>query len=387
MEKTWRWFGPSDPIKLNELRQIGVEGIVTSLYDIPAGELWPEDRVGRLRGMIEDSGLRWSVVESLPVAETIKYGGADRDEVIDLYRGSLAALGRQGIRTVCYNFMPVIDWVRTDLRHALPDGSTTLYFDYAKLAYFDIRILEREGAEKDYPDTVLERMEKFAATATQADRRELVDTIIVKTQGFICGNISDGEAAPVRRFKALMEPYRGVGREQLLSNLGYFLDAVLPVCREYDIKLCIHPDDPPMQVFGLPRIAGSAGDIRKILAAADDFHNGLTFCAGSLSAGAHNDVEAMAREFAPRTHFVHLRSCNLLPGGDFIEAPHTSGRVNLPELIRIFERQGRNLPMRVDHGREMLGDADKGYNPGYSFHGRMLAFAQVEGMMAALESE
>lgn len=387
MEKTWRWFGPSDPIKLNELRQIGVEGIVTSLYDIPAGELWPEDRVGRLRRMIEDSGLRWSVVESLPVAEAIKYGGADRDEVIDRYRGSLAALGRQGIRTVCYNFMPVIDWVRTDLRHALPDGSTTLYFDYAKLTYFDIRILEREGAEKDYPDTVLERMEKFAATATQADRRELVDTIIVKTQGFICGNISDGEAAPVRRFKALMEPYRGVGREQLLSNLGYFLDAVLPVCREYDINMCIHPDDPPMQVFGLPRIAGSAGDIRKILAAADDFHNGLTFCAGSLSAGAHNDVEAMAREFAPRTHFVHLRSCNLLPGGDFIEAPHTSGRVNLPELIRIFERQGRNLPMRVDHGREMLGDADKGYNPGYSFHGRMLAFAQVEGMMAALKSE
>lgn len=387
MEKTWRWFGPSDPIKLNELRQIGVEGIVTSLYDIPAGELWPEDRVGRLRGMIEDSGLRWSVVESLPVAETIKYGGADRDEVIDRYRRSLAALGRQGIRTVCYNFMPVIDWVRTDLRHALPDGSTTLYFDYAKLAYFDIRILEREGAWKDYPDTVLERMEKFAATATRADRRELVDTIIVKTQGFICGNISDGEAAPVRRFKAMMEPYRGVGREQLLSNLGYFLDAVLPVCREYDINMCIHPDDPPMQVFGLPRIAGSAGDIRKILAAADDFHNGLTFCAGSLSAGAHNDVEAMAREFAPRTHFVHLRSCNLLPGGDFIEAPHTSGRVNLPELIRIFERQGRNLPMRVDHGREMLGDADKGYNPGYSFHGRMLAFAQVEGMMAALESE
>ena len=149
MEKTWRWFGPSDPIKLNELRQIGVEGIVTSLYDIPAGELWPEDRVGRLRGMIEDSGLRWSVVESLPVAETIKYGGADRDKVIDRYRGSLAALGRQGIRTVCYNFMPVIDWVRTDLRHALPDGSTTLYFDYAKLTYFDIRILEREGAEKD----------------------------------------------------------------------------------------------------------------------------------------------------------------------------------------------------------------------------------------------
>ena len=387
MEKTWRWFGPSDPIKLNGLRQIGVEGIVTSLYDIPAGELWPEDRVGRLRGMIEDSGLRWSVVESLPVAETIKYGGADRDEVIDRYRGSLAALGRQGIRTVCYNFMPVIDWVRTDLRHALPDGSTTLYFDYAKLAYFDIRILEREGAWKDYPDTVLERMEKFAAAATEADRRELVDTIIVKTQGFICGNISDGEAAPVRRFKAMMEPYRGVGREQLLSNLGYFLDAVLPVCREYDINLCIHPDDPPMQVFGLPRIAGSAGDIRKILAAADDFHNGLTFCAGSLSAGAHNDVEAMAREFAPRTHFVHLRSCNLLPGGDFIEAPHTSGRVNLPELIRIFERQGRNLPMRVDHGREMLGDADKGYNPGYSFHGRMLAFAQVEGMMAALKSE
>lgn len=383
MERTWRWFGPSDPVSLGMLRQIGVEGIVTSLYDEPAGKEWSRERVAALKKTIDDSGLRWSVVESLPVAEAIKYGGSGRDVAIDNYIRSLAVLGRLGIRTVCYNFMPVIDWVRTDLHHALPDGSTTLYFDYSKLAYFDMHILGREGAEKDYPEDVLERMEKFASVASDRDRAELVDTIIVKTQGFICGNIAEGDSSPVRHFTELMKPYRGLGREDLLSNLKYFLDAVLPVCREYDVNLCIHPDDPPMQVFGLPRIAGSASDIRKILAAADDVHNGLTFCAGSLSAGVHNDVPAMAEEFAPRTHFVHLRSCNLLPGGDFIEAPHTSGRVDLAELIRIFGRQQRNIPMRIDHGREMLGDSDKGYNPGYSFHGRMLAFAQVDGMMAA----
>ena len=283
--------------------------------------------------------------------------------------------------------MPVIDWVRTDLEHPLPDGTTALYFDYSRFAYFDIRILGREGAEKDYPEHILARVEELDKTLTDEDKHQLIDTIIVKTQGFVNGNISEGDRTPVQHFRALMSHYEGVSKQDLIDNITYFLKAVMPVCHEVGVNMCIHPDDPPMPVFGMPRIAGCAEDIRKILSSVDDFHNGLTFCAGSLSAGAHNDVPAMAREFAPRTHFVHLRTCKLLGDGNFIEAPHTAGRVNLVELIRIFEREGRNIPMRVDHGKDMLGDIIKGYNPGYSFHGRMLALGQVEGMMAAVKDE
>ncbi len=387
MEKTWRWFGRNDAISLQMLRQIGVEGIVTALHEIPNGEVWSVEAVRSLKEYIESVGLKWSVVESLPVSEAIKYAGAERDRLIDNYIESLRSLGRCGVGTVCYNFMPVIDWVRTDLDHPMPDGTTALYFDYSHYAYFDLRILRREGAERDYPDAVLSKVEQLDRTFTDEDRHRLVDTIIVKTQGFVNGNISEGDAAPVQHFKSLMRPYDGLDKKELLANLVYFLKAIMPVCGEYGINMCIHPDDPPMPVFGMPRIAGSAEDIRRILSAVDDFHNGLTFCAGSLSAGAHNDVEAMAREFAPRTHFVHLRSCNILPGGDFIEAPHTAGRVNLVELIRIFEREGRKIPLRVDHGRTMLGDESMGYNPGYSFHGRMLALGQVEGMLAAVADE
>ena len=387
MEKTWRWFGRKDRITLEMLRQIGVEGIVTALHEVPNGEVWSGEDIRSLKEYIEAAGLRWSVVESLPVSEAIKYAGPERDRLIDNYIVSLRNLGRCGIKTVCYNFMPVIDWVRTELERPMPDGTTSLYFDYSHFAYFDLRILQREGAERDYPASVLAKVEQLDRTFTDEDRHRLVDTIIVKTQGFINGNISEGDAAPVQHFKSLMRPYDGLGKQDLLDNLTYFLKAIMPVCGEYGINMCIHPDDPPMPVFGMPRIAGNAEDIRNILSAVDDFHNGLTFCAGSLSAGEHNDVEAMAREFAPRTHFVHLRSCNILPGGDFIEAPHTAGRVKLVELIRIFEREGRNLPMRVDHGKNMLGDEKMGYNPGYSFHGRMLALGQVEGMMAAVADE
>ena len=283
--------------------------------------------------------------------------------------------------------MPVLDWARTDLAHPMEDGTAALYFDYARFAYFDIRILRRLGAENDYPPAVLARVEALDPVMTPEDRHALVDSLIVKTQGFVNGNISEDDAAPVEHFRQLLALYDGIDRDALRANLVYFLKAVMPVCGEYGINMCIHPDDPPMPVFGLPRIAGSAEDIRFILDSVDDFHNGLTFCAGSLSAGAHNDVEAMAREFAPRTHFVHLRTCKLLGDGNFVEAPHTAGRVNLVELIRIFEAGGRNLPMRVDHGRTMLGDGDKGYNPGYSFHGRMLALGQVEGMMCAVRDE
>lgn len=386
MEKTWRWFGPADKVTLEMMRQIGVEGVVTALHQYAPGQLWPEEEIRATQRRIEAAGMRWSVVESLPVSEQIKYAGPERDALIDTYIRSLENLGRCGIHTVCYNFMPVIDWVRTDLERPMPDGTLSLYFDYVRFAWFDIKILAREGAEKDFPPEVVEKVEALDRSATPADRAQIIDTIITKTQGFINGPLGGG-GSPVEKFRALMAPYKGMTKAQLRENLRYFLDAVMPVCRKWDIRMCIHPDDPPMPVFGMPRLCCSAEDIRWILGAVDDFHNGLTFCAGSLSSGAHNDVVAMAREFAPRTHFVHLRSCDVLPGGDFVEAPHTAGRADLVELVRIFEREGRDLPMRVDHGKTMLGDERLGYNPGYSFHGRMLALGQVEGMMAAVRSE
>ena len=384
MEKTWRWFGPKDKITLPMLRQIGVEGIVTSLYDIPNGAVWPLEAIRSLQKYIEEYGLRWSVVESLPVAEAVKYNGPERDELISNYIESLAHLGECGIRTVCYNFMPVIDWIRTDLEHPWPDGTTSLYFDLAEFAYFDIRILRRKGAEADYDAGVLQRVD---ALAGHVDEQKLIENIIVKTQGFVSGNITEEDKDPVGLFRQLLSLYEGVSKEDLRQNLKYFLSAVMPVCEQYGIGLCVHPDDPPRPVLGLPRIVTSAEDIDWMLKAVDNPHNGLTFCAGSLSAGAQNDVVSMARRFASRTHFVHLRSCDVLPGGNFIEAPHTAGRADLVELIRIFEKQNPALPMRVDHGRNLLGDEKMGYNAGYGFHGRMLALGQVDGMMAAVRNE
>ena len=387
MEKTWRWFGRKDKITLDMLRQIGVEGIVTALHDVPNGEIWTEEAILDLKSYIESYGLRWSVVESLPVCEAIKYAGPERDELIEKYKVSLANLGKCGIRTVCYNFMPVIDWIRTDLRHPWADGSSSLYFDRVRFAYFDLKILAREGAEADYSPEVLAKVEALDRTITEAEKDELIDSIIVKTQGFVNGNIREGDKAPVSIFRRLLAQYEGIDREQLRENMRYFLVAVMPACEQYGVDMCVHPDDPPFQVLGLPRIVTSEEDIAWFLEAVDNPHNGLTFCAGSLSAGAHNDVVKMARRFASRTHFVHLRSCEILPDGNFIEASHLGGRADLVELIRIFERENPSLPMRVDHGRTMLGDEKMGYNAGYSFHGRMLALGQVDGMMAVVKNE
>lgn len=396
MEKTWRWFGRKDKITLAMLRQIGVEGIVTALHDVPNGEVWTEEAIRDLCSYIESYGMRWSVVESLPVSEAIKYAGPERDALIENYKVSLANLGKCGVRTVCYNFMPVLDWARTDLEHKWEDGTTSLYFDFVRFAYFDIKILAREGAAADFPADIVAKVEELDKTMTDEDRHTLVDNIIVKTQGFVNGNISEGDKEPVRKFKALLDLYKGIDRDALRENLRYFLAAIMPVCDEWNINMCIHPDDPPMdKVFGLPRIITSRDDIKWLLDAVDNPHNGLTFCAGSLSAGSKNDVVGLAREFAPRTHFVHLRSCNVLEGGNFIEAPHTAGRANLVELCRIFTKEERRrnandgigLPMRVDHGKNILGDAEGGYNPGYGFYGRMWALGQVTGMMAAVENE
>ena len=387
MEKTWRWFGKKDKITLPMLRQIGVEGIVTALHDVPNGEIWTVEAINDLKSYIESYGLRWSVVESLPVCEAIKYAGAEREQLIENYKVSLANLGKCGIKTVCYNFMPVIDWIRTDLQHPWPDGTSSLYYDRIRFAYFDIRILEREGAEKDYTEEELQKVAELDKVITEAEKDALIDTIIVKTQGFVNGYIKEGDKNPVSIFKRLLALYKDIDRDALRENMRYFLSAIMPVCEEYGVNMCVHPDDPPFQVLGLPRIVTNENDIEWFLNAVDNPHNGLTFCAGSLSAGEHNDTRELAKKFAKRTHFVHLRSTAAMQGGNFIESSHLTGRGHLIDLIRIFENENPGLPMRVDHGRMMLGDEDKGYNPGYSFHGRMLALAQVEGMMAVVDDE
>ena len=387
MEKTWRWFGKKDKITLSMLRQIGVEGIVTALHDIPNGEIWTYEAVAEMRDYIAAAGLRWSVVESLPVSESIKYGGPDRDQLIENYIASLANLGKAGIKTICYNFMPVLDWARTDLENPNPDGTSSLYFDRADFAYFDCCILKREGAEKDYDADIMEQVERKKATMTPEDDHKLVENIIIKTQGFVNGNIKEDDEKPVEIFRGLLDLYKGITREQLRENMRYFLSAIMPVCEEYGVDMCVHPDDPPLQILGLPRIVTCDEDIKWFLEAVDNPHNGLTFCAGSLSAGAHNNVPELARKYASRTKFVHLRSTDVFPNGNFKEASHLAGRAGIIDLVRIFQKENPALPMRVDHAPLMLGDEKMGYNAGYSFHGRMLALGQMEGVMAVVNKE
>ena len=387
MEKTWRWFGRKDKITLDMLRQIGVEGIVTALHDVPNGEIWTPEAIADLKEYIESFGLRWSVVESLPVSESIKYGGADRDRLIENYKVSLANLGKAGIHTICYNFMPVLDWARTDLENPNGDGTSSLFFSHAEFAYFDCMILKREGAEADYSPETMEKVREMSLRLTDDDEHRLVENIIVKTQGFVSGNIKEDDEKPVEVFRSLLDLYKDITPERLRENMKYFLEAIMPVCNEWNMNMCVHPDDPPLQILGLPRIVSCDSDIEWLLDAVPDSHNGITFCAGSLSAGIHNDVPLLARKYAKRTHFVHLRSTDVLPNGDFKEASHLGGRAHIIELVRIFQSQNPGLPMRVDHAPLMLGDEKVGYNAGYSFHGRMLALGQVEGVMAVVDDE
>lgn len=409
MERTWRWFGKNDKITLAMLKEIGVEGIVTALHDVPLGEIWTREKIHDLKTYIESYGMRWSVVESLPVTETIKYAGPDRDQQIEIYKESLRNLAAEGIHTICYNFMPVLDWARTDLLHPNPNGSSNLYLSIPEFAYFDINILKREGARESWatfktlgPDgkpngrDILKEVDELAKTMTPEKDHALVENIVIKTQGFVSGNFKEGDKEPIEKFRKLLALYKGIGRDQLRANMKYFLEAIMPVCDECDMYMCVHPDDPSFQILGLPRIVTSKEDIKWFLNAVPDKHNGLTFCAGSLSAGAQNDVPAMAREFANRTWFVHLRSCHVFPNGDFTEASHLGGRADIIDLARTFEAEEMKrqdnpniarLPMRVDHGMTMLGDESRGYNAGYSFLGRMFAMGQVQGILATVDRE
>lgn len=387
MKKTWRWFGKNDSITLDMLHQIGVEGIVTALYEVPPGEIWTYEAIIELKNYIERNGLRWSVVESLPVPEEIKFGDITRDQLIDNYNISIANLGKAGIKTICYNFMPAIDWVRTDLEWKLPDGTYTLYFDKIRYAYFDCVVLNRDGAEKDYTSEEIEKVNQFHKVITKEETDSLIDTIIIRTQSFIHRRISDINTNPVEEFKKLLAKYNGIDKNELRKNMSYFLNKVIPTAENYGVKLAVHPDDPPFPVFGLPRIVSNEDDIEVILNMIDSKSNGLTLCTGSLSAGEHNNLPDLARKFAKHVFFAHLRSTEILPNGNFMEASHLEGRGNIIEVIRILEKQNRVIPMRVDHGKLMLDDIDKNHNPGYSFYGRMLALGQVEGMMAVVRNE
>lgn len=387
MEKTWRWFGPNDNITLDMLRQIGVEGVVTALHEVPNGDVWTYEAIMERKNYIESYGLKWSVVESLPVSEAIKYAGPDRDRLLENYRNSLLNLGKAGIYTVVYNFMPVIDWIRTDLNYQLPDGTQTLFFDKIRFAYFDCYILNRKNAESDYSAEEMMKVNALKETITSEEIEGLINTIIVKTQGFVNDSFKGDVSKPVELFKELLSKYDGINKQQLRQNLKYFLESVIPAAVKGGINLCIHPDDPPMAVLGLPRIVTNEADIEWILNAVDVPNNGITFCAGSLSSGLHNDVPSMASKFVKRTHFVHLRSTDVASNGDFMEASHLEGRGHLVELVKVYEQLNPDLPMRVDHGKLMLDDVNRQHNPGYSFLGRMYALAQVSGIMAAVKSQ
>lgn len=391
LEKTWRWFGDNDSITLSEIKQIGIEGIVTALHHIPNGEVWTVEEIKKTQNKIEQHGMRWSVVESLPVHESFKYGGDDRERLVENYKESLRNLGKCGIKTICYNFMPVIDWIRTELNHKLPNGSEVLYFNFVDFVVFDFFVLDRKAAEHEYPIDIVEKArERFSKMSSQ-DIANLVDTIIVKTQGFIDGITADNPEQAIIIFKELLNQYAHIGDEQLRDNLKYFLEAIMPTAEEYGIKMCIHPDDPPMKVLGLPRIVSSRDDIKWILDTVPLPSNGLTFCTGSLGAGVHNDLDSMVEEFSSRIYFAHLRSTQQKPDGDFFEAEHLEGSVDMYNIIKNLvsevDRRGseNRMPMRVDHGRKILFDFEANYHPGYPLLGRMKAMAEITGMTTAIE--
>ncbi|MGI9238642.1 MAG: mannonate dehydratase [Woeseiaceae bacterium] len=388
MEETWRWFGPDDTVTLEQIRQAGATGIVTALDHVPTGEVWPADDIEERKRLIEDAGLTWSVVESVPLHDDIKTRSGDYRRCIDNYQQSIRNLGAAGIHRVCYNFMPVVDWTRTNLTYELPNKTQALRFEMTDFAAYDLFVLKRDGAKDDYSDVVVARAtERFDVMSPEA-RAALESNVIAGLPGGEGSYDRDGIRAAIDQFSKL-------GNSGYRANLIAFLEEIIPVAEEAGVVMAIHPDDPPFSLFGLPRVVSTADDARALLNAVPSPANGLTMCAGSYGARGDNDLVAMIREFHDRIHFVHLRNIKREDDGSFYESDHLDGDNDIVGIVNALldeeeQRQGlppgrSSIPMRPDHGHT-LGEekSDKRVRPGYSYAGRMKGLAELRGVIHAL---